>query len=95
MDGSHGLLGKRKLRVNLPEHKYPKGSINLSERRRAARGVLGKMTRSHLSNHKEYFAESTESYLGVNDFYPFVRAELKEYDPDMFSLMEMIWGSVE
>ena len=23
----------------------------------------------------------TESYVGVNDFYPFVRAELKEHDP--------------
>ncbi|MCG8586945.1 MAG: metallopeptidase, partial [Pirellulales bacterium] len=27
-----------------------------------------------LSNHKEYFAESTEAYFGTNDFYPFVRA---------------------
>lgn len=47
-----------------------------------------------LSNHKEYFAESTEAYLGVNDFYPFVRAELKEHDPTMFSLQEKIWGTV-
>lgn len=47
-----------------------------------------------LSNHKEYFAESTEAYLGVNDFYPFVRAELKEHDPLMFSLMERFWGVV-
>ena len=31
-----------------------------------------------LNNHKEYFAEATEAYFGVNDFYPFVRAELKE-----------------
>jgi len=47
-----------------------------------------------LTNHKEYFAESTESYLGVNDFYPFVRAELKEHDPRMFSLQEKIWGPI-
>jgi hypothetical protein len=47
-----------------------------------------------LSNHKEYFAESTEAYLGVNDFYPFVRAELKQHDPTMFSLLEKIWGPV-
>ena len=47
-----------------------------------------------LTNHKEYFAESTESYLGVNDFYPFVRAELKEHDPRMFALQEKIWGPV-
>jgi hypothetical protein len=47
-----------------------------------------------LSNHKEYFAESTEAYFGVNDFYPFVRAELKEHDPRMYSLLEQIWGKV-
>jgi len=28
----------------------------------------------------------------VNDFYPFVRAELKEYDPQTYALMEKIWG---
>lgn len=47
-----------------------------------------------LSNHKEYFAESTEAYFGVNDFYPFVRAELKEHDAEMYSLMEKVWGPV-
>lgn len=47
-----------------------------------------------LTNHKEYFAESTESYFGVNDFYPFVRAELKEYDPRTYQLMEDIWGKI-
>ncbi|MCH2181585.1 MAG: metallopeptidase [Mariniblastus sp.] len=47
-----------------------------------------------MNNAKEYFAESTEAYLGVNDFYPFVRAELREHDPDMFRLMQTIWGSV-
>lgn len=48
-----------------------------------------------LNNHKEYFAESTEAYLGVNDFYPFVRAELKQHDPNMFTLMETVWGKVK
>lgn len=47
-----------------------------------------------LTNHKEYFAESTEAYFGVNDFYPFVRAELKEYDPKMYELLKKIWGPV-
>ncbi|MBR89854.1 MAG: metallopeptidase [Verrucomicrobiales bacterium] len=47
-----------------------------------------------LNNHKEYFAESTEAYLGVNDFYPFVRAELKEHDPRMYKIMEKIWGPI-
>jgi dipeptidyl-peptidase-4 len=47
-----------------------------------------------LSNHKEYFAESTEAYLGVNDFYPFVRAELSDHDPTMFNIMKKVWGPV-
>jgi hypothetical protein len=47
-----------------------------------------------LSNHKEYFAESTEAYFGVNDFYPFVRAELHEHDPTMYGLMEKFWGKI-
>ncbi len=48
-----------------------------------------------MSNPKEYFAEATESYFGVNDFYPFVRAELKEHDPELFRLMKAFWGPVE
>jgi hypothetical protein len=47
-----------------------------------------------LSNPMEYFAEATEAYFGVNDFYPFVRAELKEHDPRMFSVLEKIWGEI-
>ncbi len=55
----------------------------------------GKKVRHYaLSNHKEYFAESTEAYFGVNDFYPFVRAELKEHDPRMFALLQKVWGPV-
>lgn len=45
-----------------------------------------------LNNQMEFFAESTESYFGTNDFYPFVRAELKTFDPQTFSLMKRIWG---
>ncbi len=47
-----------------------------------------------MTNHKEYFAEATEAYFGVNDFFPFVRAELREHDPAMFALLEKIWGPV-
>lgn len=47
------------------------------------------------TNHKEYFAESTEAYFYHNDFYPFVRAELKQHDPRGYALMEKIWGKVE
>ena len=45
-----------------------------------------------LTDQKEFFAEMTESYFGVNDFFPFTRAELKESEPEIFELMQGIWG---
>lgn len=45
-----------------------------------------------LSNEMEYFAENTEAYFGTNDFYPFVRAELKEHDPTGYALLQTLWG---
>jgi dipeptidyl-peptidase-4 len=45
-----------------------------------------------LTNPQEYFAEGTEAYLYRNDFYPFVRAELKEHDPTLHAILEKVWG---
>ena len=45
-----------------------------------------------VTNEKEFFAEMTESYFGSNDFYPFVTGELKQAEPEIFALMEEIWG---
>ena len=47
-----------------------------------------------LNNPFEYFAESTEAYFAQNDFYPFVRAELKQFDPRMYAVMVDIWGKL-
>jgi hypothetical protein len=44
------------------------------------------------TNHKEYFAEISEAFFGSNDFFPFVRAELKEHDSRGFELVRRIWG---
>ncbi len=44
-----------------------------------------------LSNHKEYFAESTEAYFGKNDFFPFNREELLEHDKVMHDLLGKLW----
>lgn len=53
----------------------------------------GKKVRHYaLTDHKEYFAEGTEAFFYRNDFYPFVRAELKEHDPALHDLLETIWG---
>ena len=45
-----------------------------------------------LTNAQEYVAELSEAYLGTNDFYPFVRAELERHDAEGFALMQAIWG---
>ena len=50
------------------------------------------MTHYGLTNHKEYFAEGTEAYFYRNDFYPFVRAELKEHDPTLHDVLAKVWG---
>jgi Carbohydrate esterase, sialic acid-specific acetylesterase len=46
-----------------------------------------------LTDHKEFFAEMTESYFGVNDFFPFNRAELKESEPEIYTLMKTVWDT--
>lgn len=48
-----------------------------------------------LTNDKEYFAEASEAYFGTNDFFPFVRAELKQHDPRGFAMIEKVWGVKE
>ena len=44
-----------------------------------------------LTDHKEFFAEMTEAYFGVNDFFPFNRAELMTAEPEIYQLMRTIW----
>jgi len=45
-----------------------------------------------LTNQMEFFAEMTESYFGCNDFYPFNSGELKRAEPEVFALLEKVWG---
>ena len=55
--------------------------------------VSGREQRHYaLTNHKEYFAEATEAWFGSNDFYPFVRPELKAHDAKLYEVVESIWG---
>lgn len=81
------------------DHPEVKAAYSQAKEKKIYEEVLlftGKKVRHYgLTNHKEYFAESTEAYLGVNDFYPFVRAELKEHDPKMYEVLEKIWGPVK
>jgi len=45
-----------------------------------------------MTNHKEYFAESTEAFFGRNDFFPFTHEELQKHDPVMCELLAKVWG---
>ena len=45
------------------------------------------------TNPMEYFAETAEAWFGTNDFYPYVRSELKEHDPAAFAMHEKLWKS--
>jgi len=48
-----------------------------------------------MNNPMEYFAETTEAYFSRNDFFPFVKSELKKHDPEMFDLLTELWGVSE
>lgn len=55
--------------------------------------VLGGNKRAYaLTNCMEYFSELTECYFGLNDFYPFNKKELKEYDPLGYNMCQKIWN---
>lgn len=45
-----------------------------------------------MTDHKEYFAELTEAFFGCNDYYPFVRPQLKEHDPEAYAIVKEVWG---
>lgn len=53
----------------------------------------GRTQRAYAANNPmEYFAEASEAFFGANDFYPFVRAELRAHDPELYALLEKVWG---
>jgi hypothetical protein len=45
-----------------------------------------------LTNPQEYFAECTEAFFGHNDFFPYTREQLRRHDPEMFAVLEKVWG---
>jgi dipeptidyl-peptidase 4 len=45
-----------------------------------------------ITNPMEYFAECSEAYFSINDFYPFSREQLQRHDPAMFVLLQTLWG---
>jgi hypothetical protein len=60
--------------------------------RKAANGKPNRVERAYaITNHKEYFAETSEAFFGQNDFFPFNRADLHRHDPEMERLLEKLW----
>ena len=61
--------------------------------RRDAKGKVTLDRAYALSNPQEYFAETTEAFFSINDFQPFTRHELRRDDPDMFKVLQTVWGA--
>lgn len=58
----------------------------------AVRRNNGRTERSYaMTTPMEYFAESSEAFFGINDFYPFTNSELQKHDPLMFELLGRLW----
>lgn len=52
----------------------------------------GKTERAYaITNSHEYFAELSEAYFALNDFYPYTRRQLADLDPEGLKLMERVW----
>lgn len=80
------------------DHEGIRSSFNAyreSGRGDPTRHVDGRPCRHYaLTNEKEFFAEMTEAYFGINDFMPFTHEDLRESEPEIYSRMEAIWGPV-
>lgn len=45
-----------------------------------------------MTNEREFFAETTEAYFGVNDMFPYDRADLEKHDPETAKVLRKAWG---
>jgi arylsulfatase A-like enzyme len=58
----------------------------------AVRRSNGKTERAYaMATRMEYFAESSEAFFGINDFFPFKKSELDKHDPEMAKLLAKLW----
>lgn len=86
----HGVLVKNKQHVRVREHYDLVKEQGLYANIRYVDGTLKRAYA--LTNEQEYFAELSEAYFGRNDFFPFVRDELRTYDPAGHALMKQMWN---
>lgn len=55
---------------------------------------INQATAYALTNEKEFFAEITEAYFGLNDYFPFDYNDLNNYDIVGFNAALFIWGDL-
>jgi len=64
----------------------------LSGRYNAVRHASGRFEIAYaMRDHAEFFAELSEAYFGYNDFFPFTREDLKEFDPSSYAVISNAW----
>ena len=87
------VLGFEEPRIQAAYARAKAGGKYDKVQRRDARGRVSVERAYAMTDHKEYFAETSEAFFGTNDFFPFIRAELQQHDPEMFRLLEAVWKS--
>lgn len=60
---------------------------------RVAHGSGRQMPHYALTDHKEYFAEMTETFFLGNDYYPFNHYQLYQAHRPSYELLDRIWGT--
>jgi hypothetical protein len=66
----------------------------VSKRYESVRRNNGRTERHYaLTDEKEYFAECCEAFFSRNDFYPFERAELEQFDPQAAKVVREAFGT--
>jgi hypothetical protein len=66
------------------------GTRGLYESVPSAQGPAGRAYA--LNDYLEFFAELSEAYFVRNDFFPFTREELRQYDPAGYAMIESTWA---
>lgn len=85
------VLGFNEPRIIAAYEKAKAGGTYDKVERHDARGRVSVERAYAMTNHREYFAETTEAFFGTNDFFPFTADELKRHDPEMFRLLQEVW----
>ena len=82
-------------RLSRPQRRAVRGAYEQARRDGSYDSVLrasGSTERAYaMNNVQEYFAELSEAYLGINDFFPFVPAELQKHDLGGYEAVAEAW----